>query len=518
MTDGKRMKLGEYLIGKGFEFGGKALGEALRKASDEEIRATIDRLQTLADSIDETGDKVQYDEAKKMLWQTAHDLRSRLAEAKEAHTKGEIDTLVNIFTKIFEVFRPLLTWFWATIYGVLLNLIGPEKDMTYEKAKKRIENFLTIQGDLNVIAALIQSVETIQIFGTTIKTRWIAQLITNLSWTFGFGWLSWVALSPTLQAGMSDPLQRYYRRLARTGLPTRADYEDMERKMIIDTEGLKERYRDEGYPDDIIEKMVEANRKYPTESDLKVLYYRGKTHEEEVKLWLQKLGYRGPTLDVEWDSFVAEQERSWFNKFIDEMIRDYIDGYTDEAGLRNDLAYQGIPPHIIEWIVYVAKRRAERELKDDYVKTERTNFREKKISIEELQSRLTQWIKRPEVIQSIVDYEQSRLKPEQEPSITAKRDEKLKKLQFRRDAITKRIEYLNKIKEDTRDYYDYKIYQLQLQLAKAKPEDQEKIKAAMAALMAQQDKAIASIDSQIEQLQIKLAEVNADIEALQAGG
>jgi septal ring factor EnvC (AmiA/AmiB activator) len=40
----------------------------------------------------------------------------------------------------------------------------------------------------------------------------------------------------------------------------------------------------------------------------------------------------------------------------------------------------------------------------------------------------------------------------------------------------------------------------------------------MAALMAQQDKAIASIDSQIEQLQIKLAEVNADIEALQAGG
>jgi len=518
MTDRKRMSLGEYLIAKGFEHGGKALGEALRKASDEEIRATIDRLQTLADSMDKAGDEVKYDKAKQMMWQTAHDMRYLLSEAKQAQTKGEIDTLVNVFTSLFNIFRPFFTWTWEIAYDTLLKLIGPEENMTYEKAHQRIVNFLTIQGDLNIIAGLLYTAGDIEIFGCKLPGKGLARMINNLAWTFGFGWLSWVALSPTLQAGMSDPLHRYYRRLARTGLPTRADYEDMERKMIIDTDALKERYRDEGYPDDIIEKMVEANRKYPTESDLKVLYYRGKTHEDEVKLWLQRLGYRGSTLDLEWESFVADQEKSWFNKYVDELIRDYIDGYQDEAGLRNDLAYQGIPPHIIEWIVYVAKRRADRELKDDYVKTERTNFREKKISIEELQSRLTQWIKRPEVIQAIIDYEQSRLKPEQEPSITAKKDEKLKKLQFRRDAITKRIEYLNRIKEDTRDYYDYKIYQLQLQLARAKPEDQERIKATMAALIAQEDKAIASIDSQIEQLQIKLTEVNADIEALQAGG
>lgn len=514
MSPKSRMKLGEYLIYKGIESGGKALGEAVRKATDEEVRAAIDRLQVLVDILDKAGSDVKYDRLKQQLWSTSHDMRSLLQQAKEAETKGEIDTLVNAFAGIFNVLRPFLTFAWEIMYDTLMRLIGPEENMTYEKAHEKIINFMTINGDLNILSAALYMIGDIEIFGCKLPGKGLAKMIETISWTFGLGWLTWVAVGPSLQTAMADPLNRYYKRLTRTGSPTRADWEDMWRKKLIDDNELLEVYRDQGYPEDVLDKLLKSNRKYPSESALKTLYARGKLNEDDVKRWLEKVGYRDETLDVAWDSFVADEEKNWFNKYIDELIKDYVEGYINDADLRNDLAYQGIPSHVIDWIIYVAKRRADRELKDNYVKAEVTNFREKKISIDELQSRLTSWIKRAEVIQAIIDYEQSRLKPEEEPYLTAKKDEKLRKLQFRKEAIISRINYLAKVRQDTADYYSYKIRQLEIKLTKATEEEKQTIQLQIQQLQSQQDKALAQIDSQIQQLQIKLSEVNSDIEAL----
>jgi len=91
-----------------------------------------------------------------------------------------------------------------------------------------------------------------------------SRLLSAIQWSYGFGWLSWVGMSPILNAIVANPANAALRAKFRPKDEPRSVAESLYKRGIISEDELKEFYKKEGYTDKAIKRMI-----WDVEADMK---------------------------------------------------------------------------------------------------------------------------------------------------------------------------------------------------------------------------------------------------------
>jgi len=132
-----------------------------------------------------------------------------------------------------------------------------------------------------------------------------SQLLGAISWSFGFGWLSWVALSPILRSVISEPATSALEETFPTKYLSKADIEKLRRLGEIDIEKYREELRRLGYNDRAIAFytiLAQAERTQKerdlTKSELLRAYKKGLIDITTLRIQLKRLGYSEDEINI----------------------------------------------------------------------------------------------------------------------------------------------------------------------------------------------------------------------------
>ena len=125
-----------------------------------------------------------------------------------------------------------------------------------------------------------------------------SQLLNAVAWSFGFGWLSWIGLSPILNNLVANPASTALQQTFPSKPATRSVVEYLYKHNIISKEQLVNYYIQEGYTDEAIQlflkKLDEEKKEKPkdlTKTEILRAYRLKVLDRAEAKARLIALGY-----------------------------------------------------------------------------------------------------------------------------------------------------------------------------------------------------------------------------------
>ena len=216
-----------------------------------------------------------------------------------AERKGAVEGAIKALEELYNAF---------TFDAVISNILDPDtaakiiKLKREDKALQRLERFVNFLKWINWEFA-----KTSVIVGAISPSGGYAvtHLLNALSWSFGFGWLSWMGLSPVLRSTISDPAEQALMEEFRPRLITRAFTLSLLRSGLITKEQAKDILKKLGYSDEIIDVMIKSvtiekteKDKDLTKTDILRAYRRGIITEEEARKHLEELGYSPEEIDI----------------------------------------------------------------------------------------------------------------------------------------------------------------------------------------------------------------------------
>lgn len=352
---------------------------------------------------------------------------------------------------------------WASLYGWLQNLFFPKGPVSYREAQQNAIEFFTVTGDLNVIASIFDIIGDIEILGTKLPGRAVARMISNISWTFGFGWMSWVVLSPVLRASIADPIAREINKITRSRNWTATEIRELYEYGIDNLDEHVEELAELGYSDDKILKLVELMKK--------------RVMSSEVRGW------------------------------VTDMANAYVKGYiTDDELIRAiEMAYWTDEERAFRY--WEEKTRRETEIIDLKVKEIERAFKSGKIDENTARERLAEFIVEPRMIEAYIALWKLYIKPAEEVEELDTLNYKLQKLKIRIEGLQKQIEHLEVVKQQQLKVYDAEIEELRTRL-------EARIAAAKEEYAAYADKTVSELEARIVYYQ-SLLPVASEKEAVQ---
>ena len=290
----KKVSLAGKILGEGISVAGASLSEQWYNLASDEVERAMKQLGDVIKSLTELHDSIRTTDLKQKMApeiQRIQEEWDKLAQIKE--TK-QMELIMAGAKSVVELIAKYLRSIWTWIYDMLIFYLGPEKEMNIEKAKKRADLFVTILGDINLIAGIFDIIGTIEVFGTKLPFSAISRMVRNLSWTYGLGWLSWLTLSPTVQYGIVEWYDRFYKEYLKPEQPTRSVIQEMYRRKEIEKEEYEEHMGKLGYPQWLAEWYRIETMKQLSLSQLLELRQRELITDEEFDSYLRKLGYHSP--------------------------------------------------------------------------------------------------------------------------------------------------------------------------------------------------------------------------------
>jgi len=267
-------------------------------------------------------------------------------------------------------------------YNWLLDFITPKPPVTFDKAKESAARLMAIALDVNMAVSAIDFVAAVFSLG---QLRVFGRALTNIVWSFGIGFLTWVVMSPPLMAGIGDPMRSTYASQYR---PRSAPIGTWERWLIntlIDEKVFEKKAIEWGYPDDEIDLYIaDAHvRRMSTEyARLRTIYLRdfveGTLGRGKLLRGLAATGLTWKEADILADAAEEEFERSIRKEWKEIYVRQFL-RHRDETRLREDLAKLKYSKVRIDVIVELAKTR----LREDEAEKERKRLEERKAREEE---------------------------------------------------------------------------------------------------------------------------------------
>ena len=234
------LPLGSALVGKGVEY---ALLKAKQMSEDEVrelVKTAIREVQSALSPARSPPDTLKTEEGRRLYSQVFAAIAASFKQIDELVMENPYRALWSMFTLPLAVALDLTRDFWGAMFDFLQALIAPPEKATYESAKKAIDYFLAFTGDLNAIAGFIATLGDIELLGCKLPGKVAARMVTNFAWTFGLGWLSWIALGPMVRHAIADPVDKYYRRATRTEDMPRSEWEEAWRRQMIDDTQLRD--------------------------------------------------------------------------------------------------------------------------------------------------------------------------------------------------------------------------------------------------------------------------------------
>lgn len=180
--------------------------------------------------------------------------------------------------------------------GELLMTVMPPVDMTrpYKgyiapaQGRESAEKYLGVNLSFNMQGWFLGLISDMFGLGAFKSFR---NLPNQISWAFGFGWLSWLVMGTPFRIGIAEPMEVLYNRLYRPKrlLPSQIVkiYHSKPQMREICVDLLK----DEGYNDDVIAILLDTERQKLSRTDLAIFWEYGLLAVEEMAQEIASDGY-----------------------------------------------------------------------------------------------------------------------------------------------------------------------------------------------------------------------------------
>jgi len=336
--------------------------------------------------------------------------------------------------------------FWGSLYGWLLNMFYPKGPVTAEEARLNAIKFFTLVGDLNLIASIFDIIGDIQILGTKLPGRAVARLITNISWTFGLGWMTWVVMSPVLRASIAEPMETEINRVTRPARFTTTQIRELYEYGIDNIDEYEEELKDAGYSDDKIQKLKDLMKK---------MVWR-----DEIRRW------------------------------ITDMAAAYVKGYLTDDELMRAIELGYYTNEERQFRYWEERVRRETKIIDLRIDEIERAFKSGEIDENEARARLSEYIVEPRLIEAYIALWKQYRKPKELIDPLEEAQYRLQRLKIRIEGLEKQIMHLEVIKKQQLEVYDAEIEELRTRL-------EAKIAAAKEEFAAYANKTISEIEARI---------------------
>jgi len=464
MAKKKRMSLLGGLIKEGLEEGLKVFSDL---SHDEQVKFVTKIFDGLKESITQLqGEKLQFlrDETANEVLAFFDSAKEYIERNKDKIQEGELLALLLIAILIgFLMFATTYTVVGG-LFGFLRRLFEPKKPVTFEEAINNATEFFTIVADLNFVSAVCDIIGDFEILGTKIPGKAISRLVTNISWTFGLGWLTWVAMGPVLRWSIAEPYNAEMTRRLRPRNFTKSEIEDLYEWGLKKLEELHDYYVELGYSDDKIQQLLEILRK--------------RIFSSEVR------------------------------KYITTLETNYADGYVSDQELAEALSLGYWTDDERKFLFWRAKQRRINKINDLRVKEIERAFLERRIDEDEATSRLTEFIKDPSFVEALIAYWKQRLKPEEEVEPLERLQLRKKRLEIRIKGLQDQITYLQEYLRERLELYDIMIRELENRYTVRMQRIEEVYDSRINAL---QDEFQIWQKRRIEELKARIAEIDAEL-------
>jgi len=208
--------------------------------------------------------------------------------------------------------------------------------------------------------------------GNVVSRQWSA-----ISWAYGLGWLSWVALSPIMNKVVAEPTDRALDETFRTRFITRSDIDKLYKLGLIDIEAYKALLAKLGYSDEAIEKYVSVltaekteKEKDLTKSEILRAYKKGILTATDARVQLRALGYSDDEINIllELYTVTAEVDKKTETKEVTKstILRAYRYNVIDKEEAVSRLRELGYSDKDIEIMLSIedARKRLDNREKD----------------------------------------------------------------------------------------------------------------------------------------------------------
>jgi hypothetical protein len=266
--------------------------------------------------------------------------------------KGLASSLVGYSLDIIERIQDVLLRFATLAIGLAgkkyayeeirrlmdnVKAIGERREISEAEAESIVWDWINTIAKLSNTGFITDQIITAL---TGKSSTQVSRLISNIYWGAGFGWLTWVALSPLLRNALADKLEQFYVKKYKTKRPTREDYEKAlknkvyklikedgynpqtaidsvisEYYLYLDELGYDERYRDEleasfRYELRSVSRQALADRyRGLSEAEIKKLLKLKILTVSEVLSLLRNMGHGEETVKYEVASWLIDMRR-----------------------------------------------------------------------------------------------------------------------------------------------------------------------------------------------------------------
>jgi len=506
----KRVPLLSGLIGEGLKIGVDALSQLTDEQAKKIKSELLEGGRNLKENLLKLSELIPDTESRERLLTAVNELESRLKQLEEAGEKGEIETVLLIAVGLVGIVYGISVLILYHLRDWLLSTFVPKGPVTYEDGLKNAYKFLDLLTTINSISSALDTIGHIEILGTKLTPfSAIARTITNISWTFGIGWLTWIVMGPPLRYSIADPMERHLRYVTRSEDLPRTTLEDIWLKEIISEDRVREELAKLGYSDEKIDWILENAKRLLSATELRYLYKYGKIDIMDLQDGIRKLGYRDRNLESKVEYERLQAVRSALEEWLNKLEYDYKYGYIDPQKLIDAYDYVGYSEEEKNIKLWSAEADFLRELRDDYVKGLIEQYRNGVISEDVLRDELMKYIARPEKVESIIFYEKSKKMPSVRPLDLRTIEDKIRSTQSALERYRRQEKYyLDRIEEE-KEYYSAKIDYVKRQYESRIEEEKEKFDAWLEAVQeefnAYRDKTVEELEARIKYLQEEMS-------------
>ena len=366
----KKMSLFGGLIYEGLDGAMRKFMELSRDQQVEVVESLIDTEKQIIQDIVNKTHSIHGEMLRELLMALVSEWLEELEELGKIAKDHPVKAFFRSLTLMFRMPYEIMDKFFVIIFTFLRNLFEPTKPPTFQDAVNNAEKFLTLVGDLNIITTILDSIGRIEVFGTKLPLDTVGRLMSNVAWSFGLGWLTWIVMGPILRASIADPYEQEMTRRLRPKQWSRSEVEDLYEREMVDKEYLRNALIDLGYSDDKIELLLDLI-----------------------------------------DKKIIESEARSYATYVES---NYVDGYATEDDLVNAYALGNYTKQEIAFKLWKAQQRLINKLNDLRVKEIERAFKEGYISEDEARARLSEFIKTPEMIERLVSLWKQYRRPEEE--------------------------------------------------------------------------------------------------------
>jgi len=388
-----------------FEGMSETLNAFQQLTKDEQVNVVQNfgnELKVKIQRINETKEEIKTDKMRENISLVLDELNQEIEDALKDAKGNPVKAFLVLLSVPVRLMFKMDEIFWGSLYGWLLNMFYPKGPVSAEQARLNAIEFFTLVGDLNLIASIFDIIGDIQILGTKLPGRAIARLITNISWTFGLGWMTWVVMSPVLRASIAEQIRELYE----YGIDNIDEYE--------------EELKDAGYSDDKIQKLKDLMKK---------MVWR-----DEIRRW------------------------------ITDMAAAYVKGYITDDELMRAIELGYYTNEERQFRYWEERTRRETKIIDLRIDEIERAFKSGEIDENEARARLSEYIVEPRLIEAYIALWKQYRKPEELIDPLEEAQYRLERLKIRIEGLEKQIMHLEVVKQQQLDVYDAEIEELRARL------------------------------------------------------